>query len=218
MPRQECLCHNARSAVAFAGQEEFFEEETGKEGGVVANDAVLFKEIIGDHADTELEEFVAVEVDGFGVFGAITAGDVGGNGLGVGDDHIDEAAANMLLDSAKMIAEGITRRFARLGHKVSDVHAGGFGTNDGASNFGDQEIRNDAGVQGARAHEDKVGIFDGFDGPGKRAYAAGVKCQRSNRKLAARDARFPVDAGTVGKGGDEVNVRKRGRKDAAANG
>lgn len=196
-------------AAAFAGEEELFEEETGEERGIVADNAVLFEEIVSDDADTELQEFIAVETDGGGVFGAITTGDVGGNGLGVGDDDIDDGAADVLLDGTKMVAEGVVGGFARLGHKVGDVDARGFRMDDGTGNFGDQEIGNDAGIEGARAHEDEVGIFDGFDSAGKGANAARVECELSNRKLATRDARFAVNTRAVGKRGDEVNVRKR---------
>lgn len=91
--------------MALTGEEELFEEEMGEESGVVADDAMLFKEIVGDDAGAKLEKFVAIEADGFGVFCAITASHVGGNGFGVGDDHIDYAAANVLLDGANVIAQ-----------------------------------------------------------------------------------------------------------------
>ena len=61
-----------RLAVALAGKQE------------------LFEEIVGNDASAELEKFVAIEPNGFGIFRAIAAGDVGGNGFGVGDDHIDD--------------------------------------------------------------------------------------------------------------------------------
>jgi hypothetical protein len=201
--------HIAASALAFAGEEEFFEEEAGEEGGVVADDAMLLKEIVTNDADAELEEFVAIKADGVGTFGAITPGDVRGNGLGVSDDDIDDATADVLLDGAKMIAEGIVGSFAGLGHQVGDVHPRGLRMNNGAGNFGDQEIGNDAGIKGAGAHKDEVGIFDGFDRTGKRANAAGVERELSNGKLAAGDAGFAVKTGAVGERGDKVDVRKR---------
>jgi hypothetical protein len=122
----------------LAREEELFEEETGEEAGVVADDAMLFEEIIADDANAELEELVAVEAHGVGIFGAITARNVGRNGLGVGDDDINDATANMFLDGSKMITEGVVGGFARLGHQIGDVNAWRFGMDDGAGDFGDQ--------------------------------------------------------------------------------
>ena len=207
-----------RLAVALAGKQELFEEQTSKERGIVADDAVLFEEIVGNDASAELEKFVAIEPNGFGIFRAIAAGDVGGNGFGVGDDHIDDLAADVLLDGANVIAECVMSGFGRLGHQVGDVHARGFRTHDGVGNFRNQQIGNNTGVKGTRAHEDKVSEFDGFNGGGERTDAARIERELSNGKSAPRDARFAVNAGTVGKRGDKVNVRNCGRKDAAANG
>lgn len=205
-------------AAALAGEEEFFEEEPGEEGGVVADDAVLFEEIVGDDANAELKEFFAIEADGSGVLGAIAAGDVGRNRFGVGDDDIDGATGNVMLDGAEMIAEGVAGGLTGLSHQISDVDARGFRMDDSAGNFRDQQIGNDAGVERTGAHEDEVGVFDGFDGGGERAHAAGIEREFSNGEFAAGDARFAMDAGAVGKRGDEVNVGKGGREDAAANG
>jgi hypothetical protein len=55
--------------------EEFFEEEAGKVAGVVAEDAVFFKEIIEDDAETKLLEGGKVDNHGFGSLSAIAAGD-----------------------------------------------------------------------------------------------------------------------------------------------
>ena len=60
--------------------------------------------------------------------------------------------------------------------------------------------------------------MDGFDGAGKRTHAAGVQFNLANGNLAPGDAAFALHALSVGKSGDEVDIRESGRKDAAAYG
>ena len=125
-------CEMGRSAV-----EEFFEEEAGEAFGVVADDAVFFEEVVEDDADAELLELRKIDDYGFGALGAIAAGNVGRDWLAVGDDPIDDAARNVILDGAEMIGEGVAGGFAGLGHEIGDVNAGGFGPGDGVGDFWD---------------------------------------------------------------------------------
>ena len=74
----------------------------------------------------------------------------------------------MLLDGAKMIRERVAGGFAGLGHQIGDVDARGFGFGDGAGDFRDQQIGQDAGVERAGAQENEVGLLDGFDDRGKQ--------------------------------------------------
>jgi len=200
------------------GEEEFFEEKTGEAGGVVADDAVLLEQIAGDEANFPTEDFVAVEADRFGALGAVTADDFWGSSFVIGDDSIDEATADVVLDGAEVIAESVVGGFAGLGHEIGDVDAGSFGTGDSASNFRNEEIGDDAGVERAGPHEDEVGLLDGFDGLGKRTNAARGQLDFTNRNLAAGNACFPMDSLAVRKGSDEVDVGEGGRKDAATYG
>ena len=106
----------------------------------------------------------------FGALGGVAAGYRKGDGLVVGHHVVDYAlgvfAEGVLLDGAEVVGQGVACGFAGLGHEVGDVHARGFGMDDGGGDFGDQEIGEDAGVEGARAEEDEVGGADGFDGWG----------------------------------------------------
>src|SRR5258708_4612290 len=144
--------------------EEFFEEEAGEAAGVMADDRVFFEEIVEDDAEAELLEGRNVGGDRFGALRAIAPRDFGRNGLAIGDDPIDDAAGNVFLDGAEMIGKGVAGSFAGLRHQVGDVHARGFGLRDGAGNFRDQQIREDAGVKRARAEKNQVGLLDGFYG------------------------------------------------------
>jgi len=57
--------------------EKFFEEEAGEAAGVVAEDAVFFKEIVEDDAEAELLERGEIDGDGLGALCAVTASDIG---------------------------------------------------------------------------------------------------------------------------------------------
>jgi len=185
---------------------EVIDEEARERGGVVPNDAVLFEEIAGDEADFGSEDFFAIEEDRFGAFGAVTAGDTGRDGFAIGDDSIEDAAAGVGLDGAKMVAKSVVSGFARLRHEVGDVNARSLGTGDCVSDFGDQQIRDDAGVERTGAHQDEVGLLDGFDRGGKSANAAWGEFNFANGNVAAGNASFTLYALAVGKSGDEVDV------------
>jgi len=117
--------------------EEFFEEEAGEAAGVVAEDAVFLEEVVEDDAEAELLEGGEIDGHGFGALGAVAAGHVGGDGLAIGDDPIDDAAGDVFLDGAEMVGEGVAGGFTWLGHEIGDVDAGSFGFGDGGGNFGD---------------------------------------------------------------------------------
>src|SRR5216684_23828 len=126
----------ARNDVG-SGVEEFFEEEAGEAAGVVAEDAVFLEEIVEDDAEAEFLE--GGEVDGyrFGALGTVAAGYVGGDGLAIGDNPIDDAAGDVFLDGAEMVGEGVAGGFAGLGHQIGDVDARRFGFSNGGGNFRD---------------------------------------------------------------------------------
>src|SRR6266550_4419564 len=198
--------------------EEFFQEEAGEAAGVVAQDAVFLKEIVEDDAEAELLERGKIDGHRFGALGAITPGHIGRDGLAIGDDPIDDAVRNVFLDGAEMIGESVAGVFTGLGHQIGDVDARSLGLGDGSGNFGDQQVRENAGVERAGTEEDQVGLLDGFDGPGERTHAAGGKLDFLDRSATGGNAGFAVNDAAVFERGDEMNVRKRGRKDAAANG
>jgi len=199
--------------------EEFFEEEAGEAAGVVAEDAVFFEEVVEDDAEAELLEGGQIDGHRFGALGAIAAGHVGRDGLAIGDNPIDDAAGDVFLDGAEMVGKGVAGGLAGLGHQIGDVDARSFRFCDGGGNFWDQQIREDAGVQGAGAEEDQVSLLDGFDGSSERTNAArGQLDFLDGRAAAGGNAGFAVNGAAVFEGGDEMDVRESGRKDAAANG
>ncbi len=85
-------------------------------------------------------------------------------------------------------------------------------------NFRNQEIGNDAGVKRARAHEDKVGILEGFNGFGERAHTAGHKLNLADGRAAAGDFRFAADTLAIRECGSEMYIGNRGGEDTAADG
>ncbi len=196
--------------------EEFFQEEAGKAAAIVADDGVFLEEIVEDDAEAELLEGRNVGGDRFGALRAIAPRDFGRNGLAIGDDPIDDAAGNVFLDGAEMIGKGVAGSFAGLGHQVGDVHARGFGLHDGAGNFRDQQIRENAGVKRAGAEQNQIRFFDGFDGQGKRTNAAGGKLELFDGGGATgSDARFAVNGAAVLERGNQMDVGKCRRKNAA---
>ena len=115
---------------------------------------MFFEEVIEDDAEAELLEVREIDDHRLGALRTITASDIGGNKLPVGDDPIDHAIRNVFLDRAQMIREGVAGGFAGLGHEIGDIDARCFGFGDGIGDFRDQEIGQDAGVQRAGAKED----------------------------------------------------------------
>jgi len=59
--------------AAGGAEEEFVDEEAGEARRIVADEAVFFEEIVEHKLDLEFEEFIGVNDDGLGTFGAITA-------------------------------------------------------------------------------------------------------------------------------------------------
>jgi len=117
--------------------EELFEEEAGEAAGVVAQDAVFLEEIVEDDAEAEFLEGGKIDGHGFGALRAVTPGHIGRDGLAIGNDPIDDAAGDVLLDGAEMIAEGVAGGFAGLRHQIGDVDARSFGIGDGGGDFRD---------------------------------------------------------------------------------
>src|SRR5882762_4364833 len=115
--------------------EELFEEEAGEAAGMVAEDAVFLEEIVEDDAEAEFLEGGKIDGHRLRALCAVTPGHIGRDGLTIGDDPIDDAARNVFLDGAEMIAEGVAGGFAGLGHQIGDVDARSFGIGDGAGDF-----------------------------------------------------------------------------------
>ena len=200
----------------MAREEELFDEEAGELGGVMTDDAMFLDEIAGEELDAETGDLLRIEANLLGAFGAITSCDFRGNGLAVGDDVVDEIFPDVILNGADMLAERVLRSFTGLRHEIGDIDARGPGMSDGAGDLGDEEIRKNAGVERAGPHEDEVGVVDGFEGGGERAYAAGNELEFANRNSAAGNVGFALYALAIGEGSDEMNVRSGGRKDATA--
>jgi len=197
--------------------EEFFEEQAGEALGVVADDAMFFEEIIEDDAEAEFLELRQIDGYRLGTLCTVAAGDIGRDGLTVGDDPVNDAVRNVLLDGPKMVAESVARGFAGLGHQVGDIDAGRFGLGNGAGDFRDQQIRQNAGVKRAGAEKNEVGLLDGVNGAREGAHTAGRKAELPDGIVAGGNARFAVNDAVVFERGDKMHIRKRGGKDAAAN-
>jgi len=194
------------------------EQEAGELRGVVPDDAMLLKKIAGQEFNAEAGDTLGIEADLLGALGAITPGDLRRDGLAIGDDVVDEVPAHVILNDANVLAEGVVRGLAGLGHEIGDVNTRGSGASDRTSDFGNQEIGENTGVEGTGAHEDEVGFVDGLDGGSEGADAARDEFEFANGLGAARDPGLSFDALAVREGGDEMNVGSGGRKDAAANG
>ena len=202
----------------MGAEEEFFDQEAGEDGGVVPDDAVFFQEIGSKQVNIPVEDLFAVEGNRFGAFGEVTRSDAGGDRFAIGDDSFNDAAGNVFLDGADMVAERVAGGFAWLGHEVGNVNAWSFRTDDGVSDLWDKQVGDDAGVERTGTHKDEVSLLDGFDSRRKRADAARGQLNFANGNLAARNAGFTLHALAVGERGDKVDVGEGGRKDTAANG
>src|SRR6266478_4296860 len=193
-----------RREMSGLAAEELFEEEAGEAAGVVAEDAVFLEKIVEDDAEAELLEGWEIDGHRFGALGAVATSHIGRDGFE---------------DGAEMIGKGVAGGFAGLGHQIGDVHAWSFGFGDGAGDFRDQQIRQNAGVERTGTEEDQVGLLDGIDGHRERTHAARGKLEFLDwRAAAGGDAGFAVNGAAVFERGDEMDVRKRRRKNATADG
>ena len=175
----------------------------------MTDDAVFFEEIVEDDAEAELLEREEINGNGLSTLRAIAASDVGRDGLAIANDPIDDAGPDVLLDSAQMIREGITGGFSGLGHEIGNVDARGFGFGNRVGDFWNQEIGEDAGIEGTGPEEDEVRQLDGFDDSGKRTDTGGRELEFLDGGAAGGDARFAVNYASILERGDELNVRKR---------
>jgi len=175
----------------------------------VADDAVLFEEIVEDHAEAKLLEREEINGDRFSALRAIAASNVGRDGLAIGDDPIDHTRTDVLLDSAKMIREGVAGSFPGLGHEIGNVDARGFGFGNRVGDFWNQEVGEDAGVEGTGPEKDEVRMLDGFDDSRKRTDTGRRELELFDGRAAGGDARFAVNYASIFECGDELNVRKR---------
>lgn len=71
----------------------------------MAKDAVFLNEISGNQAHLHLENIVAIDEDGVRALLAVSTCDFRRNGLTIGDNDIDDAVRNVVLDRSKMVAE-----------------------------------------------------------------------------------------------------------------
>ncbi len=194
------------SAKCALAMEELFEEEAGKAAGVVAEDGVFLEKIVKDNAEAKPLEFGQIDRYRFSALGAVAPGHFGRNRLAIGNNPINDAMADVFLDGAEMIGESVAGSFAGLGHEIGDVHAGRLGLGDRAGDFGDQEIRKDAGVERTRTEEDQVGLLDGFDGLGERPHTARRELEFLDWRAAGGDAGFAVDDAAIFERGNEMNI------------
>src|SRR5438309_6757707 len=56
----------------------------------------------------------------------------------------------------RSIGESVTGGFAGLGHQIGDVDAWSLGLGDGAGDFGDQQARENAGVERSEEHTSEL--------------------------------------------------------------
>src|SRR5260370_1651389 len=199
-------------------RKEFFEQEAGKASGIVADDAVLFKEIVQNDAIAELLQVGDIDRDWLSALRAVALGDVGGNRLAIGDDAVDDAARSVALNSAEVIGQSVAGGFARLGHEIGDVDPRRLGFGDGAGDFRDEQIGKNAGVQRTGAKKNQVRALNGLD-----RFRQGADVARKQRELpdwlsASSNARFPVNFAAAFERGYQRHVGDRGRKNSAANG
>ena len=197
--------------------EEFFEEQARETACLVADEAMFLQEVVENDSVSELSERREIHGHGLGALGAIAPRDFRRHRLAIGDNPINDAMRNVLLNRAKMIGERVAGGFAGLGHEVGNIHARSFGSGDGVGDFRDQEIRENTGIERPGTKKNQVGLLDGFDGLWEGAHAAVREADFLDGRPARGDARFAVNRQPIFELGNEVDIRKSGRKDASAN-
>ena len=179
---------------------------------------MFLEEIVENDAMSKLLKFRKINDDGCGALAAIAPGDFRRNGLPIGEDPINDAAAGMTFDGAQVVGQGIAGGFARLSHKIGDIDARRPGFGDGVGDFRDEQVGKDAGVKRTRAEQNQVRVTDGLDRFGERAHRARQQSDFLDGRAAGRDARFTVNFAAILQRSHEGNHRSGGRENTAANG
>src|SRR2546425_2611634 len=104
---------------------ESLEKEAGKALRIVADDAVLFEQVVQNDAQSKLLQFDVIHDRGLSSFSAVAPGHLGRNGMTICHDPIQHTARCVLLDGAHVIRNGVAGCLARLSHEVRDVDTGG---------------------------------------------------------------------------------------------
>src|SRR3972149_1336424 len=133
---------------------------------------------------------------------------------------LNEMAADVLLDGGDVVRDAQTVGLARLSGDVADVELERGGGGEGAADAGDQQVRQDAGVEAARAQYDHVG---GQEGAYRLRVSGRVLRQEEHLLDAAlglrvADAGFALDRARVVRLGAERNVGECGGDDLPAHG
>ena len=77
----------------------------------------------------------------------------------------------MFADDAKVVLHSVSVRLARLGRQVADVELQRRGRLDRLHHAFDEKVRQDRGVEGARADDDQLRVQDGLRGFGVDLHA-----------------------------------------------
>jgi hypothetical protein len=178
---------------------------------------MLLEQIVQDDPIAELLKLGQVNHHLLRTLAAIALGDFRRNGPAVGHNPVHHRPRRVAADGAKVVAKRIRGGFARLSHEIGDVNAGSLGLGNRGSDFRDEKIWKDAGVERARAKKNQVGFVNSVDDRWKRRNAARRQKYFLDRCFAGGDARFPVDRAAAGEFRDELDVGKCRRKDASSN-
>lgn len=184
----------------------------------MSDDPVLLEKIIEDDAIAKLLKLGKVGGDLLRPLTPIAFGNFRRNSAAVGYDPVYNTARRVAANGAKMIGQRIGGSFSRLRHEIGDIHAGSHGIGDSGGNFRDEEVWKNTGIERAGAEKNQVSFFNGVDDRGEWRNASRRKRKPVNGRAARGNAGFSVDDAAVREPGDELDIGKRGRKDAAANG
>lgn|SRR5208282_1074912 len=202
--QQQCVS----TPVWVLSGEKFLKQKTRETARIVADDPVLFEKVVQDHAIAEFLKLRQVDLYLFSTLPSIALSDFRGNGPAVGHNPIHDRARRVAADRSQMIGERVSGGFARLRHKIGNVHTGSLGLGNRGGDLRDQKIRKDAGVERARAEKNQVGLTNRIDDRRKGRNTVWRKRNSLNRRTAGGDVGFSAYGAAIRKLTNQVDIGK----------
>src|SRR5690348_2729902 len=186
------------------------QQQTREPIRVVARNPVLrLKQRSADRKHPEGPNLCHVVSDGLSLFSGVPPPHPNWERTVVQDSEVKNISPDVLDDGLKVFSTTVTSCLSGLCHQVTNEDSGSLRVRDLLRNSGNQQVREQRGVQGSRPHRDQIGFCDGLESLRHRTAP-----RRHNRQLAdghsgVVNLRFSLRAPTVSKQGSEADIRKR---------